>query len=101
MPLGEKQTDEESPESQVLPHEDLNTRQEKISGEKFPVIVLEICDKCQWCATCINERGMQITCPICRVHTSKIPMAVDETCVIEKDEKRGITLRFVRRLPLR
>jgi hypothetical protein len=101
MPRKREQREKDSPEIQVLPYDDLNTRQEKITGETFPDIVLEICDSCKWCATCINERGIQLTCPICQMRTSMIPMAVDEMCILERDEKRGITLRFVRKLPLR
>ncbi|UVS69555.1 hypothetical protein [Nitrososphaera viennensis] len=101
MPPRKERRAEESPESQILPHEDLNARQGKITGENFPDVVLEICDNCHWCATCMNGKRMQVTCPACGRRTSRIPMTMDETCILEKDEKRGITLRFVRTLPLR
>ena len=33
-----------SPESRVIPTEDMNTVQYRISGEKLPEIILELCD---------------------------------------------------------
>jgi hypothetical protein len=53
-----------SPESLIIPYEDFNTEQQKITGERFPNIVLELCDNCRWCAMCFNARGLIINCPI-------------------------------------
>ena len=36
----------ESPESRIVPTEDMNTVQLRISGETFPEVILEICDNC-------------------------------------------------------
>ena len=47
---------DDSPESLITPYEDINTKQQKITGERFPNIVLELCDSCRWCATCFNPR---------------------------------------------
>lgn len=101
MPAKKARQDRDSPEDQIEPYEGLNELQEKITGEKLPEVVLEICDSCYWCATCINQRGIQKNCPSCGMSASKIPMALDEMCIFEIDEERGVTLRFVRRLPLR
>jgi hypothetical protein len=46
----EKEYDD-SPESLVTPYEDINTKQEKITGERLPDIILELCDSCRWCAS--------------------------------------------------
>jgi hypothetical protein len=92
---------DESPESNIVPYEDINTKQARISGEKFPEAILGICDDCHWCYTSTNKRGIIQTCPVCNKQVSSIPMSIDEACIIEVDEKRGITIRFERRLPLR
>ena len=84
-----------SPESLIIPHEDVNTKQQKISGKRLPSIIL--CDNCRWCATCINPRGLIKKCPICGTENSQIPMNVDEVCYLEFDNIRGITLRFDRK----
>jgi hypothetical protein len=91
----------DSPESRVSPYEDINTKQTRMTGEKFPTLALGICDNCHWCYTLINERGRVRVCPICNRNVSQIPMSLDEVCIIEKDEKRGFTITFDRRLPLR
>lgn len=91
----------ESPESQVEPYEGFNARQEKITGEDFPDVILEMCDACGWCATCMNARGLAGRCPECGRETSMIKMSIDEMCTFEKDSRRGVTLRFKRKLPLR
>lgn len=101
MPAKKNRQDRDSPENQVVPYESLNDLQEKITGESLPYVVFEICNSCHWCATCINEKGASVACPVCDTRISKIPMAIDETCIFEKDEKRGVTLRFFRKLPLR
>lgn len=93
--------DVESHENRIVPYECLDDLQEKITGETFPIQVIEICDGCHRCATCINEKGTKIICPICNMNTSRIPMTLDEVCLFEKDGKRGVTLSFARKLPLR
>jgi hypothetical protein len=94
-------SDDISPESNVVPYEDLSSKQARISGEKFPDVVLGICDSCHWCYTSSNRRGVIQKCPICNKEISQVPMRIDEVCIIEVDERRGITLRFERKLPLR
>lgn len=92
---------DESPESRIVPYEDINVRQEHIAGDKFPEAMLGMCDNCHWCYTSANKRGIITTCPACNRQVSLIPMSINEVCVIELDDKRGITMRFDRRLPLR
>jgi hypothetical protein len=92
---------EESPETQILPYDDLNSQQRRLTDETFPDTLLEICDSCHWCATCLNGKRAQETCPLCRTSTSAIPMTIDEACILESSEARSITVRFTRRLPLR
>ena len=96
-----QENSEESPESRILPYEDLNTKQARITGEKFPALYLGVCDSCHWCYTSENERGIIEKCPICGKPVSQIPMSIDEVCLIEFDKTRGLTVRFERRLPLR
>ena len=91
----------ESPESLVLPYEDINTIQERISGEVFPGIILELCDNCNWSCTCFNARGIIDSCPLCQVDVSHIPMTLQEVCSIKHDDKRGLILEFSRQDPLR
>jgi hypothetical protein len=89
---------EDSPESLIIPYEDVNTKQQKFTGERrLPSIILELCNNCRWCATCINRRGLIIKCPICSTENSQIPMNVDEVCYMEFNNIRGITLRFDRK----
>jgi hypothetical protein len=38
---------EKAPESLVTPYEDINTKQQKITGERLPDIILELCDSCR------------------------------------------------------
>lgn len=90
-----------SPESMVVPTIDMDHVQMEISGERFPQLVLELCDNCYWCLTCINGRGVVHKCPVCECDASLIPMNIDEVCSIEYDEKRGVSLHFDRRHPLR
>ncbi|WP_337863203.1 hypothetical protein [Nitrososphaera sp.] len=98
----EEGNEDSSPESNVVPYEGLNEKQEKITGEDFPCVVLEICDGCSWCATCLKEgRGILGRCPECGRQTSQIRMTIDEMCRFEKDDRRGVTLRFGRGLPMR
>lgn len=94
-----KRTGLDSPESQVLPYEDINTQQRRITGEKFPTVALGVCDKCHWCYTLINEKGAIAVCHLCKGKLSRIPMSLDEICLIE-EEKRGLTISFDRRLPV-
>jgi hypothetical protein len=79
----EKDEWDDSPESQIIPYEDINTKQQKITGERFPNIVLELCDSCRWCATCFNPRGLIMKCPICSMENSQVPMNIDEVCNME------------------
>jgi hypothetical protein len=95
------QPDVDSPESQISPYEDFNTKQSRITGEKFPTLALGVCDDCHWCYTLLNEKGAVSVCPLCNGKLSKIPMSLDEVCIIEEDEKRGFTITFDRKLPLR
>ena len=95
------QTNLESPESQISPYEDIDTKQRRITGEAFPTLALGICDKCLWCYNSINERGAVQVCPVCKGVISQIPMSIEEVCVVEENEKHSITLSFSRRLPLR
>jgi hypothetical protein len=92
---------DDSPESLVIPYEDINTKQEKITGERLPDIILELCDSCRWCAMCFNPRGLITKCPICSTEISQIPMSIDEVCYMEFSDMRGITLRFDRNSPMR
>lgn len=94
-------TDNESPESKIIPTEDINTIQHKISGEKLPEIILELCDFCHWSLICFNRRGMVEKCPDCGRAVSKIPMNIDEICSISYYDKRGVTIRFDRKKPMR
>ena len=91
----------ESPESQVSPYEDIDTKQNRMTGEKFPTLALGICDNCHWCYTRMNDKGFVKVCPLCNGKVSQIPMSLDEICVLEEDVKRGLTVSFERRLPLR
>jgi hypothetical protein len=92
-----------SPESLVIPPEDdLNTKQERISGERFPDNILILCDKCNWSCTCFNLKGLIEICPTCSNKVlSRIPLPLDEECLVEYDDNRGITLTFSRKQPLR
>lgn len=90
-----------SPESLVIPYEDINTKQQKITGERLPSIIFELCDNCQWCAMCFNPRGLVRKCPVCSKKISQIPMNIDEVCHVEFSKTRGITLSFDRKNPMR
>ena len=90
-----------SPESRVIPTEDMNTVQYRISGEKLPEIILELCDYCHWSVICFNKRGIVERCPDCKKIVSQISMNIDEVCSIQYDEKRGVTIRFDRKKPRR
>lgn len=97
----EKSEWNDSPESLVVPYEDINTKQQKITGERLPDIILELYDSCLWCATCFNPRGLIMKCPICGTENSQIPMNIDEVCYMEFSNIRGITLAFDRKNPMR
>ena len=101
MNFQDMSTDDESPESKIIPSEDINTVQHQISGEKFPEIILELCDFCRWSLICFNRRGMVEKCPDCSRVVSQIPMNIDEVCSITYDDKRGVTIRFDRKKPMR
>jgi len=91
----------ESPESKIAPYEDMNSKQLQITGEKFPQVTLGMCDRCHWCYSSINNRGVVSTCPVCGYKISEIPLNIDEVCEIRFDEKSGLSIKFDRRLPLR
>jgi hypothetical protein len=90
-----------SPESSVIPTEDMNTVQYRISGEKLPEIILELCDNCHWSVICFNKREIVERCPDCNKILSQISMNIDEICSLEYDDKRGVTISFDRKKPLR
>ncbi|HEY7226926.1 MAG TPA: hypothetical protein VH481_02240 [Nitrososphaeraceae archaeon] len=96
-----KQTEERSPEVSILPYESLNDRQKIITGENFPEHYIVICDRCCWCCTCFNSRGLLNNCPLCYKDTSKIPLTIEENCKIKCDAIHGLTMEFGRELPLR
>ena len=91
----------ESPESRIVPTEDMNTVQLRISGERFPEFILELCDNCNWSLQCMNHKGIVKTCPNCKSKVSLIPMNIDEICSLQHDARRGLTMIFDRRKPLR
>jgi hypothetical protein len=90
-----------SPESRIVPPEDINEKQMQITGERLPEVLLELCDNCYWSLICFNRRGMIQTCPDCGMQVSLIPMSIDEVCSIEYDDKHGVTIRFDRKRPMR
>ena len=90
-----------SSEVLVIPCEDVNTKQLRITGEKFPDNALELCDNCYWCCTCFNMKGVIDACPLCDAIVSKIPITLDEVSRIEYSEKSGLTLYFERKNPFR
>jgi len=96
-----RRVDLDSPESHISPYEDIHTKQSQITGEKFPILGLGLCDNCHWCYTRMNEKGSVKVCPLCNGKVSHIPMNLDEICLIEEGEKRGLTITFDRNLPLR
>lgn len=85
----------------MIPNEDMDTIQKEISGERLPEVILELCDGCHWSLICFNKRGIIRQCPDCGKEVSFIPMRIDEVCSIEYDERRGVTIRFDRKKPLR
>jgi hypothetical protein len=91
----------ESPESRIIPTEDMNAIQLRISGEKFPEVILELCDNCCWLLQCISHKGILKACPVCQSKVSLIPMNIDEVCYLQHDDKRGLTIIFDRKEPLR
>src|SRR5919108_2296528 len=96
-----EEADHSSPETLVIPYEDINTKQMRISGETFHGNILVLCDYCYWCCTCFNRRGLIDACPLCGTKTSNIPMVLDEKSSIEYNKKRGLTISFDRAQPLR
>lgn len=101
MDTQDSPADDESPETKIMPTEDMNTIQHKISGEKFPEIILELCDFCHWSLICFNRRGLVEKCPDCGRDASKISMNIDEICSIKYDDNRGVTISFDRERPMR
>lgn len=92
-------SNENSPESLIKTYEDITTKQQKSTGERFPNSVLELCDSCWWCGTCFNTRGLIMKCRICGTENSQVPMNIDEVCYVEFRRIRGITLSFDRKNP--
>jgi hypothetical protein len=90
-----------SHESLITPYDDMNTQQQRITGERFPDIILEVCDNCLWSCMCFNHKGLIKKCPICNTDISQIPMGIDEVLYIEFDKRRGISLIFDRKSPMR
>ncbi len=86
-----------SHESLIKPYDDMNTQQQKITGERFPDIILELCDNCLWSCTCFNHKGLIMKCPMCSMDISQIPMGIDEVSNMEFDNRRGISLIFDRK----
>lgn len=83
-----------SHESLITPYDDMNTQQQRITGERFPDIILELCDKCLWSCMCFNQKGLIKKCPICKTDISQIPMGIDEILYIEFDKRRRISFIF-------
>lgn len=94
------QDDDVSPESKIVPAEDLDERQFEATGERLPELTLELCDRCQWCMICFNQRGIVEKCPLCGCGASLVPMKFNEVCSIVK-RGGGIEIRFNRQKPLR
>ncbi len=92
--------DEVSPESMIVPTKDLDSVQFEATGERLPELTLELCDKCQWCLTCISHKGIVEKCPQCGQDVSMIPMKLNEVCLIVK-RGRGVEIHFDRQNPLR
>jgi hypothetical protein len=90
-----------SHESLITPYEDMNTQQQRITGERFPDIILELCDNCLWSCMCFNHKGLMKKCPMCKTDISQIPMGIDEVLDMEFDKRRGISLVFDRKNPMR
>ena len=101
MELDKQQMAGDSPEFSIEPYVSLNERQETISGECFPEHSIVMCERCYWCCTCFNDRGLLTSCPLCFHGTSKIPLTIEENCKICYDKIRGFTMKFYRKLPLR
>jgi hypothetical protein len=57
-----------------------------------------ICKSCFWCASFLNNiHGSFEVCPSCmNSELDLIPIASDETCKLNYDGRRGITLEFGR-----
>lgn len=91
----------ESPEARIYPYEDLDTKQSKITGEKFPALGISLCDECKWGCTLLNEKGAITFCPLCNSRISRIPMRIDEVCIVEQSKEHGLVISFDRALPLR
>ena len=101
MQAGRNGNGNTSPEFRVVPNEDMDSKQLQISGERLPEVILELCDACHWSVICFNKRGLVKSCPDCSKEVSLIPMSIEEVCSIEYDEKRGVTIKFDRKKPMR
>ena len=91
----------DSPESLITSYDDINTQQQKITGERFPDMILELCDNCLWSCMCFNHEGLIMKCPMCNTEISQIPMSIDEVTYMEFDKRHGISLYFDRKSPMR
>ena len=58
-------TEEESPESLVIPYEDINERQRRISGEAFLTTYWNYATIVVGHARCFNVKGKIENCPLC------------------------------------
>jgi hypothetical protein len=77
--------EEVSPESLVASYEDINTKQKRISQERFPDSILELCEKCHWTSVCFNQKGLVKKCPLCGEEAAAaiLPMSIDEIYSIQ------------------
>ncbi|NAL78600.1 hypothetical protein [Nitrososphaera sp. AFS] len=90
-----------SHESLIMPYEDMNAQQQRITGERFPDIILELCDNCLWSCMCFNHKGLIMRCPMCSMNISQIPMGIDEVLYMKYNNRSGLTLVFDRKSPMR
>ncbi len=49
----------------------------------------------------LTDWGMVERCPECNTNISLLPMNIDEVCSIQYDDKRGVTITFDRKKPMR
>ncbi len=91
----------ESPESRIIPSEDMNTVQLKYKRRKVSGVILELFDNCNWSLQCFNKKGIMDACPNCGKAVYLIPMNIDEVCSLSYDEKIGMTVIFDRERPVR
>lgn len=90
-----------SPELDIEPYEGLDDQQQKITGESFPELILEVCNDCYWTCTCFNLKGKHMMCPICNCKIAHIPMRIDEMATVDYSDDFGLRIGFKRQLPMR